>query len=139
MIRLPFALALALPMLAAPPARADPADDDARFTYLVGEYFRSWAAAHPTEATDLGLHDHDRSLEDLSPLGVKHEVRRLRHYQAQFHALDGRTLPPAHAADLAMVEGRIAADLLDLERTQPFCHRADEYPSLASETIYVLI
>jgi uncharacterized protein (DUF885 family) len=133
---LPFAALLALAPAA---AAAAPVEEETRFGYLVDEYLRGWAAAHPTEATDLGLHEHDGDLDDLSVPAVRHEVRRLRRFASQLDAVDGRKLSGERADELAMLKSRIAADLITYEGVQPHRRRADFYAGLASESIYVLI
>jgi uncharacterized protein (DUF885 family) len=106
-------LLLASPALAAP---------DADFDKLVDEFYAGYSAAHPTEATSLGLHDHDADLDDLSPAGIKREVARLESFRPKFQAIDEKRLSPERAIDLSLVRDSIAADLLNLQQIQPVRH-----------------
>jgi len=119
----------------APPAAAD----DARFDAEVAAYYAELPAAHPTTATELGLHSHDHALEDVSAAGYAREVTRLRGWAARFAKLDGATLSPSRRADLRLVRASIDSSLLELTEVRAYTHQPAYYPSLASRAVYLLI
>jgi uncharacterized protein (DUF885 family) len=123
-------IALAAPALAAP---------DADFDKLVDEFYAGYSAAHPTEATSLGLHDHDADLDDLSPAGIKREVARLESFRPRFQAIDEKKLSPERAIDLQLVRDSIAADLLNLQQIQQVRHEPAAWSRLANRAVYVII
>ncbi|HEY7955188.1 MAG TPA: DUF885 domain-containing protein, partial [Polyangia bacterium] len=121
-------------------AQAKPADSgDARFEALVADYYQEYPAAHPTAATELGLHEHDGDLEDVSQAGIAREVKRLRGWAARFAAVRARALSPYQQNDLAFERTAIASQLVELTEVKSWQRLPDYYPDLASRSVYVLI
>ncbi|MEZ0228824.1 MAG: DUF885 domain-containing protein [Planctomycetota bacterium] len=144
--RSPFTLLVATSLLfaiavcaTAAGAGADPSAADSKFDALVDEYYADYSRVHPSSATDLGIHDHDSDLEDLSPEAIAREAARLGSFATRFAAIDSRTLAPMRAADRALVLSSIDAQLLESERIQGWKHRADTYTNLANGGVYVLV
>src|SRR4051794_39847371 len=63
----------------APATRGDEGADRA-FDKVVDAYYADYSKVHPSSATDLGLHDHDSDLEDVSPEALKVELARLHSF-----------------------------------------------------------
>jgi uncharacterized protein (DUF885 family) len=112
---------------------------DAAFDKAVDAYYAEYPAAHPTGATELGIHTHDAKLEDLSAAGIAREVKRLKRWKGKLAALYPGDFSPSRRADMALLQASIDASLLDLEEVQGWRHRPDVYPGLASRTVYVII
>jgi len=137
MLRTLFACALACACY--PSTSSAGEGPDARFDKLVDAYYAEFPAAHPSDATGMGLHDRDADLEDLSEAGVAREVKRLQGWRARFGAFAATGLSQARAADLALLESSIDAALLEALEVQAWRHRPDTYPDLASRSIDVII
>jgi uncharacterized protein (DUF885 family) len=119
----------------APPAAAD----DARFDAEVAAYYAELPAAHPTAATELGLHSHDHALDDVSAPARAREIARLRGWAQRLAKLDGAALSPSRRADLLLLRASIDASLLELEEIRAYARQPAYYPSLASRAVYLLI
>ena len=72
-------------------------DAQARFARLVDGFYEEYAARYPTDATDLGLHQHDGALEDLSPAGLAARGVWLRAWDERFGQLRAAALSPVDA------------------------------------------
>src|SRR5262245_40288105 len=117
LITVAFALAAATP--------------DASFEKLVDEYYGQYSAVYPSSATELGIHDHDGDLEDMSQAAVAKESKRLRGWREKFAAVDEKPLSQMRRADLILLRASIDATLLELEDVQAWKHGPDRYPGLA--------
>jgi uncharacterized protein (DUF885 family) len=142
-----FALTITLLTTAAHAAPPSPfahpsppsAPDDARFDSEVAAYYGEFPAAHPTAATDLGLHSHDAVLDDVSPPAIAREIARLKAWAARLAKLDGAQLSRSRRADLRLLRSSIDASLLELQDIRSYTHQPAYYPSLASRSVYLLI
>lgn len=121
-------------------AQAKPAPwSDARFEALVSSYYKEYPAAHPTSATELGLHERDRELDDVSAAGIAREVKRLRGWAERFAAVDAHALSSWDQNDLAFERTAIESQLVELTEVKSWQRLPDFYPDLASRSVYVLI
>jgi len=112
---------------------------DAGFDKLVDEYYAGFPAAHPTAATELGFHEHDADLEDLSESGVLKELARQKLWATRFAAVDASKLSPARALDLSQVRTAIESFFVETSQVQGWKHHPDFYTGLASRSVYVII
>jgi uncharacterized protein (DUF885 family) len=119
--------------------RAAGAAGDAAFDRLVDAYYAGFSAAHPSSATALGIHDHDRLLDDLSAAAVQREIARLKQWDGKFAAVDVTQLDPTRVADQVFVRTSIASSLVDLEDVRSWQRRPDLYTGVASQGVYVII
>ncbi len=121
-------------------ARAESPKSDAEFDQLVDEYYAGYPAAHPTAATELGLHQQDRALEDYSPNGIATEHARLKWWQTRWSAIaEKNKLSPGRNRDLRLVKQSILSQLVELDDVQGYRRLPDFYSGLASRTVYCLI
>ena len=78
------------PSSGASPPGPGPSD----FSRLVDAYFEAKLTFEPTTATALGLHAHDRALEDLSRGRIAARVAEVRAFVARLDALPPRASRP---------------------------------------------
>ncbi|HTA19606.1 MAG TPA: DUF885 family protein, partial [Polyangia bacterium] len=90
-----------------PPAASD-------FSRLVDAYFDAYFAYAPSSATTVGLHEHDRALEDFSKARIDARVADLRRFIATLDALPAAGLSPDDAIDRAFLASQARAELFDL-------------------------
>lgn len=124
------------------------------FEHLAAAYFESSYRASPTSATDLGIHEFDHLLDDLSLQAIQTRIAELKEFRKKFRALDGMDKPhgPPHAAgdgnghgalrpdlavttDLALIRNDIEIELWYLEdtrdwETDPSYYVADPFFSI---------
>lgn len=121
------------------PALPRTGSEEARLARLVDEFYAEYAARYPTDATDLGLHQQDDALEDLSPAGLIARGEWLRAWDVRFGALDPAALPLRSAQDLRLVRHGLSRRLFSLNRMRDHHRRPMIYLGLATSTIYALI
>jgi uncharacterized protein (DUF885 family) len=132
-----LALALALSALAAPAARA--ASAPRAYAAIVDAYFDDYFAAHPSQATDVGFHQYDAKLEDISAAAHESNRARLRKYLAELEAVDAKRLPLSDRDDLEMLESSIRAQLLEEETVRMWRRNPDIYSSLVTGSVFSLM
>ena len=128
---LALTLGLALPGLAA----AAPAD----YTAAVAEYFRGEYAAHPTEATALGLHFGDARLDDISAAAHAADIARLHAIQDRLRAIPAAGLSAMEQDDRDVLVAQIGGQLLELETIQQWRHNPAVYVDLSTNAVYEII
>jgi uncharacterized protein (DUF885 family) len=117
-------------------AATDPAAD---FNALVDQYFDSYFATNPTNATQSGFHQYDAKLEDYSAAARKREIAELKDYLAKFEKLDRANLPADSAADLGWIKSSIHGNLLELETIQGWKKDPDTYTAGVTNAIFLVM
>jgi uncharacterized protein (DUF885 family) len=116
-------LALAIsPWSAGPTVRG--AGAGSPFALFVDDYFDAYFAAKPTEGTAAGLHQYDARFEDGSAEAAQKRIETVKHLQDRLNKLRSGKLSDAETIDAEVLDGRMKAELLDLEvvrtwRTNP--------------------
>ena len=98
-------LALAALLVAAAPATAAPADD---FEALLDEHYRWLLRENPTQATALGVRDHDQRIRDLSNEAREARVRQAQAFLDRLEAIPAEALPPGRRVDRAILRRNLA-------------------------------
>ncbi len=130
-------LALALGLAAAcarapkPPSRSF---DDLERQILEDRYRR-----HPSVATDLGLHQYDDRLEDLSEAAINDEVEALRRFKAALAAVDPAPLSADARLDREFIAGALDAGILSLDRIRAWSKDPDTYSTAITNAAYVIM
>lgn len=106
-----------------------------QFDRLAGKYFESSYRASPTSATDLGIHEFDHLLDDLSQRAIKERIKELKTFRTKFKALGQKGLHNGTATDLALVQNDIEIELWLIEdtrnwETDPSYYVADPFFSI---------
>jgi hypothetical protein len=130
------ALAAGLAAAGAAPCRAAAPPD---YDTVVKTYFDQDAAAHPVNATALGLHRGDTALDDSSAAARAAEVRRLHATLDQLAAVDAAKLTLAQRDDREVLTAEIGRALLEDEHIQAWRHNPDIYVGLATQAAYTLV
>lgn len=105
------------------------------FDRLAAEYFHSTYRASPTSATDLGIHDYDHLLDDLSQTAIRARITELRTFRQKFRVLKSNRFPIGAATDLALIRNEIEIELWFLDdtrdwETDPSYYVADPFFSI---------
>ncbi len=91
------------------------AGETTSFPNAVEAFYRSEFQAHPISATQIGVHDYDAEVDDLSEKGIMQDIAYLHEALETFGAFDPATLPPGDRNDREMLMSSIRGKLLDLE------------------------
>src|SRR3954463_5002807 len=114
---------LFLLLLAAPAQAAD-------YHQLVDRYYQEWAARRPVAATELGWHDHDAELDDVSQAGMAKLIDWLHGWQKEWAKVDAAKLSPAEQLDLEAVKLGVESQLVSAETIGWWRRRPDYYANL---------
>jgi Bacterial protein of unknown function (DUF885) len=94
---------------------------------------------NPTLATQIGVHEHDAKLDDLSRSGIERHIASLKKFEARTVALDSKGLSQIETADREMLISAIRSALLSLEVIRTWEKDPDTYSSGAANSIYVIV
>jgi uncharacterized protein (DUF885 family) len=98
-------LFLAAALACAAPAAAAPADD---FQALLDEHYQWLLRENPTEATALGVRDHDERIRDLSPEAREARVRQAQAFLDRLEAIPADALSADDRVDRAILRRTLA-------------------------------
>ena len=109
------------------------------FQQLVDAYFDDYFKANPSQATNVGFHQHDRELEDFSLAAHARNRRKLLEYLAAFEAINPRSLSANDRDDREIMIATIHSSLLEEDRIQQWRKNPDNYSSAVTSSIFSLI
>lgn len=90
------------------------------FSSLVEACLAWYFAAYPTLATSAGVHDHDDRLDRCSAEDLDGRKVAIQSYLRRLSRIAPEALEEQDRCDLAILEGRLRALLLDLEKVRPW-------------------
>jgi uncharacterized protein (DUF885 family) len=114
----------------------DPAAVAERFAQ---QYFSNYFKLQPTRATDLGIHDHDAALPDVSAAGHGAWQAMLRGYLAKAQAIRTADWPVAPRDDIAFLIASIKGEMLADETVRLWRKDPNAYLVLATESVFGLV
>lgn len=106
---------------------------------LVDSYFDGVFRFEPHYATEIGIHDYDGLLPDMSAEGVKKQTRFLKDYLKKFESFDAATLTEKDRLDLALVVNQIKDHLLELEEIGNYKRNPANYSELACAAVFAIM
>jgi uncharacterized protein (DUF885 family) len=126
-----------------PPARAPEAVPGAAptgangdtFAKFVDDYFAAKFAFEPTSGTEVGFHQYDGALEDVSRERLDARVAELKRFRSRLSALDRASLSFDDAIDYQALAGQIEGDLLDLETLKVYEINPMPYAGMAGRAV----
>ena len=125
--------AFAAAVLAATPAEAQPLQNVVE-TFYDGEF-----RAHPIAATEIGVHDYDAEVDDLSRDGQAKNAARLHKALDALTAIDPATLSAGDRDDREMLINSIKGTLLDVETIRYWQKDPDVYVLSATSAVFNLV
>ena len=106
-----------------PPSDAPPAepaevapDPNAEFSAAAESWVTATMARVPSRAVELGRHEYDGKIRDVTDPGLTGAVEALKQARVQFEAIDPATLDATTRVERAILLQAIRAELFDLER-----------------------
>ena len=120
-----------------PPTRAG--SGDAAFTELTRQILEDHYKRHPSAATDLGLHQYDAELEDVSEAAIHAESQALQQFRAKLGAIDAATLTADKQLDREQLQRALDAGVLALERIRQWAKDPDSYSGAITNAAYVIM
>jgi len=95
-----WTMAVAAFLASAAPAVATPAED---FSRLLDEHYAWLLRENPTEATALGVREHDARIRDLSPEARDRRAAEAQAFLTRLERIEPAALPPAQRVDHAIL------------------------------------
>lgn len=114
---------------------------DARKYYhaLVDTYFDGVFKYEPHYATEIGIHDYDGLLPDMSVDGIKKQTRFLKDSLKKFEQVDASALSQKDQLDLVLVVNQINDHLLEIEEIGNYKRSPSTYSELACAAVFALM
>ncbi len=138
-IALLCAMAMLMP-LRAPAAPATSNATDRALMQLSDEYLDKWYfPTHPSEATQVGIHDFDTLLEDYSRTAIATHIAALHDYERRFAAVPAAALSEHNTANLQLLLSSVRSQLLTLEKIRPWEKNPDLYSSGLASSAFVIM
>jgi uncharacterized protein (DUF885 family) len=119
-------------------AGATPAEAQS-FRDVVKTFYDDESRAHPIAATDIGVHDYDAEVDDLSRDGQAKNMARLQKALDALTAIDPAHLSAGDRDDREMLIGSINGKLLDLETIRYWQKDPDIYVNSATAAVFNLV
>jgi hypothetical protein len=121
------------------PEAPESIDPTQAFRSLAGGYIESYLATHPVRATELGVHDHDARLRDLSRGAIRARVAELHTWLERLENIDTTRLTGDDLLDHRVLDHTIHAELLELEQVTRWRRDPMLYDSQMSEGVASLV
>ena len=117
---------------------ATPADAQS-FQNVVETFYDDEFRAHPIAATEIGVHDYDAEVDDLSRDGHAKDTTRLHKALDALTAIDLATLSAGDRDDREMLINSIKGELLDVETIRYWQNDPDVYVGSATSAVFNLV
>ena len=111
--------------------------DDAEYDAVAEEYIKTYLAAHPLEATALGLHEYDGKISDYSRLALDAELSRLRRFDDRLAKFDPTKLSQRQSIDLRILQAAVNKDLFEMQDMSVFERNPMVYAGAADVNVYI--
>jgi uncharacterized protein (DUF885 family) len=114
-------------------------DADAKFQEVADRLVGDFLKRNPTAATQLGVHDYNTAIEDVSRQAVDAEVGALKQFRAELTAIDPASVSPTNQLDLAQAVSAIDSQMLELQIVRGWTKNPDFYSTGVTQTAFVMI
>ncbi|WP_342317145.1 DUF885 domain-containing protein [Lysobacter sp. FW306-1B-D06B] len=121
---------------------AAPASDaavDARFAEISQQWLDGWLRLNPVSATQIGKHDFDGEIDDLSAAGRQAQVDFAKKILAQLDGIDTAKLSRENQIDAAILRNQVRGDIWSIDTLQSWAWDPQVYSGLAGGAIYNLM
>lgn len=109
------------------------------FNLLIDSYFDGVFKFQPHYATEIGVHEYDGQMPDLTANGIKNHDKFLKDYLKKFEQFDAKALSQNEKLDLVLVINQIKSQLLELNEVADYKRKPSEYSELACAAIFALM
>ena len=140
-IAIVIALAISLSTLAScrRPAVATTNESEAAFSAVAEQVLQDYFRRNPSDATDLGIHDYDDRVEDLSQSAIQSHSAALKSFRQSVAAIGQKSLPLSDQLDREQLLRTLDAQVLTLDVVQPWSKDPDLYSSGITRAAHVVM
>ncbi|PYR34970.1 MAG: DUF885 domain-containing protein [Acidobacteria bacterium] len=112
---------------------------DTTFRRLAKDILDDRYRRHPSEATDLGLHQYDDQLEDRSQAAIGAELEALKNFRSKLIAVDPTSLTQTSALDREQLLHAIDEGVLRIDTIRMWAKDPDTYSGTVTNAAYVIM
>jgi uncharacterized protein (DUF885 family) len=111
------------------------------FEHDADEYFdQVYFPNQPSQGTQVGYHQYDTKLENLSQSSINTEVAALKKFEQRFESVQKKaSFDPVTRGDCQIVLGTIQSRLLTLQTIRPWQKNPDNYSSTAANAAFTIM
>jgi uncharacterized protein (DUF885 family) len=120
-------------------SRAAEAATKPTFGTVAQSFLAEYYADNPTYAGDLGRHEFDSRIEDVSQAAILAEAARLKRWHEEFTAIDPGTLGLTERLDREFLLREIESRLINIEDVRAWARDPDLYSSELTNSAFALI
>ncbi len=121
------------------PVETPAGSGDGAFERLANDVLEYTYRYRPTQATYLGIHKYDDTLEDYSRAGVTAELDEGRKLRQEVEAIQAATLSLDRQLDREQVLHALDSRILTLDVIRPWARDPDVYSSGITNTAYIMV
>jgi uncharacterized protein (DUF885 family) len=121
------------------PNSAASSSADGAYARLAKDILQDNFKRHPSTATDLGVHDYDDRIEDVSRAARIAESTALKGFRSSLGALDAATLSPADQLDREQLLHALDASILSIDVIQQWTKDPDSYSGGITNAAYAIM
>ncbi|MEP6764392.1 MAG: DUF885 domain-containing protein, partial [Gemmatimonadaceae bacterium] len=112
---------------------------DSSFVALTHEIIDDLLKTKPSLAADLGVHQYDDQVEDMSKAAVMAASERLKNFRGRVATVDTTRLSPVNRADRTMILLNLDAGILDYDVIRKWTKDPDSYSSGVTSAAFVIM
>src|SRR5437762_7218139 len=110
---------------------------DVEYEAVAEEYIKTYLAAHPLQATALGLHEYDGKITDYSRLALDAELNRLQRFDDRLSKFDPSKLSSRQSIDLRILQTAVKRDLFEIQEMSIFERNPMVYARAGDVNVYI--
>jgi uncharacterized protein (DUF885 family) len=110
---------------------------DGSFQQFSEDFLSGYLAWRPQTAVNLGFHEFDGKLADLSKQSIGRELARLKEYEQKLNAIDTAALSEKMFYDYCILRNAIKAEIFNFEDIQVYYKNPMTYAGLVDANTYI--
>jgi uncharacterized protein (DUF885 family) len=114
-----------------------PASADGTFQQISEDFIKGYLAWRPQSAVNLGFHEYDGRLTDLSKQSIDTELTRLKDYLQKLQAIDSSALSERMYYDYRILKSDIQAEIFSIEDLQIYNKNPMAYAGIIDANMYI--
>jgi hypothetical protein len=115
--------------------QSEPKQMEGKMSSFVDDYFGAFFEFHPSYGTEVGFHQYDSTIENLSAESITRRIEKLKELRTRLAELRRGQLTLDDAIDAEILEGKINGELLDLETLETWRRNPMSYVGLPGGSI----
>lgn len=110
---------------------------DKEFQQVSDAFISGYLAWRPQQGVNLGLHEYDGKLSDLSKGSINHELDRLKEYDQKLSAIDTSDLSEKIFYDYQILKNAIKTEIFNIEDIGAYTKNPMNYAGIIDVNVYI--